>query len=116
MDFATGADFDELAAAHSIIMAVEAAGIHDADFSVRPDDFGPRIRASIERGFLTPAVAYVRRASARGSGSASVYCATCGKFDVLLTPSTPSAAPRDLTTTGNMIFPESVDHLRLPPP
>ena len=60
VDFATSADFEELRTAHSIIMAVEAAGIHEADFSVRPDDFGPRIRASIERGHLTPAVAYVR--------------------------------------------------------
>ncbi len=102
-EFATGADFDELAAAHSVIMAVEAAGIHQADFSVRPDDFAPRIRTSIERGHLTPAVAYVRAQRTRARFHGRILRDMAG-FDVLLTPSTPAAAPRDLTTTGDMIF------------
>ena len=103
VDFTTDADFDELAAAHSIIMAVEAAGIHEADFSVRPDDFGPRIRASIERGHLTPAVAYVRAQRTREKFRRAILH-DMADVDVLLTPSTPAPAPRDLTTTGDMIF------------
>ena len=103
VDFATEADFEELRTAHSIIMAVEAAGIHEADFSVRPDDFGPRIRASIERGHLTPAVAYIRAQRMREKFRRAILRDMEG-VDVLLTPSTPEPAPRDLTTTGDMVF------------
>ncbi len=103
VDFATDANFEELRTAHSIIMAVEAAGIHEADFSVRPDDFGPRIRASIERGHLTPAVAYVRAQRTREKIRRAIL-RDMADVDVLLTPSTPAPAPRDLTTTGDMVF------------
>ncbi len=103
VEFATDADFEELRTAHSIIMAVEAAGIHDADFSERPDDFGPRIRASIERGHLTPAVAFVRAQRTREKFRRAIL-RDMADVDVLLTPSTPEPAPRDLSTTGDMIF------------
>lgn len=103
VDFATDADFEELRTAHSIIMAVEAAGIHEADFSVRPDDFGPRIRASIERGHLTPAVAYIRAQRTREKIRRAILT-DMADVDVLITPSTPEPAPSDLTTTGDMIF------------
>ncbi len=103
VEFATDADFEELRSAHSIIMAVEAAGIHEADFSERPDDFGPRIRSSIERGHLTPAVAFVRAQRTREKFRRAIL-RDMADVDVLLTPSTPEPAPRDLTTTGDMIF------------
>ena len=103
VEFATDADFDELRTAHSIIMAAEAAGVHHADYARRPDDFAPRIRASIERGHLTPAVAYVRAQRIRALFRARILRDMAG-FDALLTPSTPAAAPRDLSTTGDMIF------------
>ena len=103
VDFATDADFEELRTAHSIIMAVEAAGIHEADFAERPDDFGPRIRASIERGHLTPAVAFIRAQRKREQFRRAIL-RDMADVDVLLTPSTPEPAPRDLDTTGDMIF------------
>ena len=103
VDFTTSGDFEELRTAHSVIMAVEAAGIHEADFSERPDDFGPRIRASIERGHLTPAVAYIRAQRTREKFRRAIL-RDMADVDVLLTPSTPEPAPRDLDTTGDMIF------------
>ena len=96
-------DFDILLAAHRVIMSVEAATVHQADFTARPDDYGPNVRALVEAGMLTPAVTYgqarrVQRRFQRDMGEA------INGFDVLLTPSTPSPAPRDLGTTGDPVF------------
>ena len=102
-EVSTPESFDTLQAAHRVIMAVEASGIHQADFAARPDDYAPRIRSSIEVGALIPAVTYVRAQRARQAFRRRMMDAMRG-FDALLTPSTPSPAPRDLTTTGNMIF------------
>ena len=43
----TRADFDALLAAHRVTMAVEAASVHEADFSTRPNDYGPKLTAMI---------------------------------------------------------------------
>ena len=53
-------DFDALLAAHRVIMTVELAVVHEADFAARPDDFGPRVREFIERGASAQATAYVQ--------------------------------------------------------
>ena len=95
--------FDTLLAAHSVIMSVEAAAVHQADFSARPDDYSPRIRSSIETGTLIPAVTYLQAQRVRRRFCKDMLEAMQG-FDVLLTPSTPSPAPQDLNTTGNPMF------------
>ena len=84
-------------------MTVEAASVHQADFAARPDDYAPNVRSVVEAGMLTPAVSYVqaqriRRGFRRGMEEA------IGPFDVILTPSTVSPAPRDLGTTGDPKF------------
>ncbi|MCH7744571.1 MAG: amidase, partial [Chloroflexi bacterium] len=96
-------DFETLQAAHSVIMSVEAAAIHQADFSARPDDYSPRIRSSIEIGMLIPAVTYMQAQRIRRRFRRDMEEAIQG-FDVLLMPSTPAPAPRDLNTTGNPMF------------
>ena len=96
-------DFDALLDAHGVIMSVEGATVHQDEFGSRADDYGPKVRALIEKGLSTPAVTYVQ---ALGTGRAfrrDIEEAMKG-FDVLLTPSTPSPAPRDLTTTGDPMF------------
>ncbi len=102
-DVTVPTSFDTLLAAHSIIMSVEAAAIHQADFSARPDDYSPRIRSSIEIGTLVPAVTYMQAQRIRRKFRKDMEEAVRG-FDVLLTPSTTSPAPRDLNTTGNPMF------------
>ncbi len=95
-------DFDALLAAHRVIMTVELAVVHEADFAVRPDDFGPRVREFIERGASTQATAYVqaqRTVQEFRRRAASVF----KRADVLLTPSTPAPAP-DAGTTGDPMF------------
>ena len=96
-------DFDTLLAAHRVIMTVEAASVHEAHFKARPDDYGPKVRNTIEAGLLTPAVAYVQAQRLRRRFRRVLERAIRG-VDVLLSPSTPSPAPRDLGTTGDATF------------
>ena len=96
-------DFDTLLAAHRTIMSVEAASVHEADFKARPDDYSPKVRTLIEAGILTPAVAYVQAQRVRRRFRRDMEDAA-RRFDVLLTPSTPAPAPKDLNTTGDPVF------------
>ena len=97
------ADFDALLAAHRAIMNSEAAAVHQADFSARPDDYGPKVRAIVEAGMLTPAITYIQAQRFRRRFRQEMEEAI-KRFDVLLTPSTTSPPPRDLSTTGDPMF------------
>ena len=102
-EVAVAMDFDTLLAAHRVIMSVEAATVHEVDFRSRPDDYGPKVRALIEAGTVTPAVTYVQAQRLRRRFRRDVEEAA-RDLDVLMTPTTPTPAPRDLTTTGNHVF------------
>jgi Asp-tRNA(Asn)/Glu-tRNA(Gln) amidotransferase A subunit family amidase len=96
-------DFDGLLAAHRVVMSVEMAAVQGPDFSERPDDYAPKIRGDIEAGRLMSAVGYVQAQDERRGFRAHMDGALRG-LDVLLVPSTPTAAPADLTTTGDPAF------------
>ena len=96
-------DFEALLGAHKVIMASEAASVHEADFRARPEDYGPKVRSLIEAGMLTPAVTYLQAQRVRRRFR-EVMEQTIRSFDILLTPSAPGPAPRDLTTTGDPSF------------
>jgi aspartyl-tRNA(Asn)/glutamyl-tRNA(Gln) amidotransferase subunit A len=95
--------FEDLMEAHSVLAGAEAADIHQANFATRPDDFAPSIRSTIERGIPITAVDYLRAEHTRREFRIAMEQAIRG-FDVLLTPSTPTPAPKDLNTTGNAMF------------
>ena len=96
-------DFDIILAAHRVIMSVEAAAVHETDFRERPDDYPPNVRSYVESGKLTPAMTYLRAQRLRRRFRQEMLEALRG-FDVLLTPTASSPAPRDLSTTGNPWF------------
>ena len=96
-------NFGTLLAAHRVIMTVEAAAVHQANFSARPDDYAPNVRGVVEAGMLTPAVTYMQAQRIRRRFRRDMEEAMRG-FDALLTPSTATPAPRDLTTTGDPSF------------
>ncbi len=102
VDAPLATDFDALLAAHRVIMTVELAAVHEADFAARPDDFGPRVRNFIERGASTQAAAYVQAQRTVQEFRRRVASVFEG-VDVLLTPSTPEPAP-DAGTTGDPMF------------
>ena len=95
--------FDALMEAREVIGAVEAAQVHQADFAARPDDYSPVIRSTVEKGLPITATSYLEAEHTRRRFRRDMEKAIVG-FDVLLTPSTPTPAPRDLATTGNAMF------------
>lgn len=96
-------DFEALLDAHRVIMSVEAASVHEANFSRRPEAYGPKVRSLIEEGILIPAGIYLRAQRFRRMFRSELEKAM-RPFDVLLGPATPSPAPRDLSTTGDPVF------------
>ena len=89
-------------AARSVVINVEAAAFHQRMYNQNPDDYGPHLRRIIEVGMLVPGAQYLQaqRVRARFRRDAEAMFKDC---DVLLTPATPAAAPRDRTTTGNAV-------------
>ena len=102
-DISVETGYDDLLAAHRMVMAVEAAAVHERRFAARADEYGPRVRGLIESGMLAPAVTYVQAQRVREKFRREMARAVEG-FDAVLGPTTPAAAPRDLTTTGNPVF------------
>ncbi len=95
--------FETCFPSHHIVMNVECAAFHEANFKARPDDFGPKLRANIETGMLVPAVHYVQAQRHRRHLSVDLN-ALAARYDALIMPSTPTPAPRDLDTTGDPVF------------
>ena len=102
-DASPSTDFDVLLAAHRTTMNVESAVTRGRDFAERPHDFSPNVRSSIEWGMLAPATAYIQAQRHRAAFRREV-AELASEVDALLTPSTPTPAPRDLTTTGDASF------------
>ena len=97
---------ESFASAHScqrVVSIVECASFHEESYRDRADEFGPKIRSSIEMGMLIPSVRYVQAQRARRQFRADMMAMVRG-LDVVLTPGTPAPAPRDLNTTGNAMF------------
>ena len=95
--------FDSAHECQRITSSVEAAAAHEEDFGERPDDYGPKIRASIEVGMRISAVRYAQVQRMRDGFRADMVDALRG-VDAALTPATPEPAPRDLSTTGDPAF------------
>ena len=95
-------DYDALLAAHRVVMAVEAAAVHERRFAARADEYGPRVRGLIESGMLVPAVSYVQAQRIREKFRVEMARAVEG-FDAVLGPTTPEP-PGDRSTTGNPVF------------
>jgi Asp-tRNA(Asn)/Glu-tRNA(Gln) amidotransferase A subunit family amidase len=102
-DINLSTDFDEMLWAHRILMTTEGADAHRDWFEGREDDYSPIVRGVIEDGLKASAVDYLRAKEVQATFSREVSEAM-RPFDVVMTPSTPSAAPRDLSTTGDPMF------------
>ena len=97
---------DSFARVHSfqrIVMNVDCAAFHEANHRIRADDYGPRIRAGMEMGMLIPTATYLKAQRLRRQFRADME-EMVSKVDVVMTPATPSPAPRDLNTTGDAAF------------
>ena len=97
------ADFDEMLRAHRVLMTTEAADVHRDWFAARADEYSPNVRQVIEDGIAASATEYLSAKRVQRKFTAAL-AAAMQPFDVLLTPATPAAAPRDLSGTGDPMF------------
>jgi Asp-tRNA(Asn)/Glu-tRNA(Gln) amidotransferase A subunit family amidase len=95
--------FGSVLAAQRIVMKVEVAAFHDKMFTTQREQYGPKLRESIESGLVIPAVEYLRAQRLRRLFQEEVS-QMFSDVDVLLTPAIPAPAPRDLNTTGDARF------------
>lgn len=95
--------FASVLPAQRILMKVEAAAFHADMFAQHRDTYRPKIRRTIESGLLISAVDYLRVQRLRRRFQDELG-ELFQDLDVLLTPATPTPAPRDLTTTGDASF------------
>jgi aspartyl-tRNA(Asn)/glutamyl-tRNA(Gln) amidotransferase subunit A len=102
-EVALPSSFATVLAAHRLVMRVEAAAFHADMFVSKREQYGPKLRESIETGLTISGVDYLRAQRLRRLFQQEVAQMFDG-VDVLLTPTTPAPAPRDLSTTGDAKF------------
>jgi aspartyl-tRNA(Asn)/glutamyl-tRNA(Gln) amidotransferase subunit A len=95
--------FDEAMEAHATVMATEAAAIHRATLEERAGDYSVVMREFVERGGEIRGMDYLdaQRFRLRFRNFVDSLFGNC---DVVLTPSTPTAAPRSRESTGDPSF------------
>jgi aspartyl-tRNA(Asn)/glutamyl-tRNA(Gln) amidotransferase subunit A len=95
--------FDIVHAAHRIIMACEAASVHEQNFRNRRLDYRINIRGLIASGLIVPSADYIRARRIRSRFIAEA-AAMIKDVSCLLTPSALTPALRGLMSTGNPAF------------
>ena len=89
--------FRAVAAAAYVIMRSETASVHAERFALKADLYRPAIRSSIEMGMLIPGDLYVRALRIRRQFRREMS-PLLERYDVLLTPTTPTPAPEGMAT------------------
>jgi Asp-tRNA(Asn)/Glu-tRNA(Gln) amidotransferase A subunit family amidase len=89
--------FNEQQAAHGLMMAVEAAGVHEHRLARHPDDYPPRIRELIETGLASRGTKY-RTAFWFQDDLRRQLDQSFGRDRVFVTPATTDFAPTAETT------------------
>jgi aspartyl-tRNA(Asn)/glutamyl-tRNA(Gln) amidotransferase subunit A len=97
------ASFAGVHAAHRLIGDAELATFHLDRFREQGPIFGPKIATRIRAGLAQPSTVYVQAQRDRYFLAADLKRLAAG-VDVLLTPTAPSPAPADLSTTGDAAF------------
>ena len=112
VEFNDPIDFDELLAAHRIVMSVEAANFHGARFREARDSFQPRIAELVQAGLGASAEEYQSAKNYQMKAKALIENELHG-VDAWLVPATTGAAP-DRSTTGDPRFQSPWSFLGVP--
>jgi aspartyl-tRNA(Asn)/glutamyl-tRNA(Gln) amidotransferase subunit A len=116
-------DFEAMLTDHRLIMAAQAAAVHEMVFTGQShgeegrltefrDDYAPHIRSLIEEGFTVPITRYIR-AKLKLDGFEEHFDQEIEGIDALVTPATIGPAP-DARTTGNPCFNTPFSYLGWP--
>ena len=95
--------FGSCHSAQRIVMNVECAAFHEHFHATQAVNYGPRVRAGMEMGMLIPATAYLQAMRLRRQFREDMV-RLVGQVDAVITPTTPSPAPKDRNTTGDASF------------
>ena len=91
--------FADVLRRHRVVMAAEAAALHEHRLAAHPDDYPPKIRGLIEEGMAISAPEYLRCREHQGRLSREILACFVG-VDALIVPATTDVAP-DRSTTGD---------------
>jgi Asp-tRNA(Asn)/Glu-tRNA(Gln) amidotransferase A subunit family amidase len=94
--------FEALYDCHRMIMAVEAAAIHEERFAGHHDEYAPTVRQLIVEGLSTPATHYVRCRHHQAELRREMRL-LMDDVEILVSPAAPAPAP-DRSTTGDPVF------------
>jgi aspartyl-tRNA(Asn)/glutamyl-tRNA(Gln) amidotransferase subunit A len=95
--------FGMVPSVHRVIMAVEAAAVHEDGLRANPEGYREYIKGFVSSGLLAPATAYLRAQRIRGIILRDIL-SLMRDFDCLACPSTVDTAPRGLKWTGSPAF------------
>lgn len=95
--------FGSAHACQRIVSNVEAAAFHREWYALRAEEYGAKIRNNIEMGMIVSGVDYLQAQRLRRQLRLDMV-KMFNEVDVLMMPTTPTAAPRDLNTTGEAVF------------
>jgi Asp-tRNA(Asn)/Glu-tRNA(Gln) amidotransferase A subunit family amidase len=112
-DVGLPAGFDQVHVMHRRLMAAEAADFHRRAYGAPRPGYGPEIAALLAEGFATSMTDY-QEALAHQARFRHAAARTLSSLDILVTPSTPTAAPASLATTGDPRFNSPWSHSGLP--
>jgi len=102
-DFSMPISVPKLLDAHSKIMAFEAAEVHRSNFRLRPMDFSKDVSQVIQQGLVLDIEEYNEAKGIQSKFKQSLKN-LFNEIDVVLSPPASSAAPKDLSSTGDKRF------------
>lgn len=106
------ADFNDVLTPHALIMAAEAAAVHEQRFAAEPQEYDPCITKLISDGLAASVTDYIRARDLQVHLKRQML--DCfAEVDALICPATTSAAP-DCSTTGNPAFNSPWSFIGLP--
>lgn len=97
------ASFESGVAAGEIILAAEAAAVHRYRLAAGREHAGPHLRALISEGEKISAAVYLRAHQARRAAALDLQ-RVLEEVGLLATPTTPTAAPAGLASTGSSVL------------
>ena len=95
--------FNHMHDVHRVIMATEAASVHEDMFREKKHMYGEYIQGFLSSGLLVPATAYLRAQRLRAMIIKDIT-GLIGGFDCVVCPSTMDTAPEGLGWTGSPAF------------
>lgn len=87
----------------STILMSDLAEYHEELYAAKRAEYGPTVARFVEQGLETSGVQYSAALRHR-SRTIAEFRGIASRFDAIITPGTPSAAPEGLTTTGDPVM------------